>query len=151
MSIYQSKITREFRDNMCELSPIAGRKYTITHSDETGQIFVTIGCSYAEDKFGPSRDEVLLSLECINGCWQFFGIVHLDPPNDRIDISTRRDIFLREMHVALEAVRHVDKTLFSCYPCLDYSTITIQFQSKNPDYHKSYSFGKIGDYRMPSF
>lgn len=35
------------------------RKYTLTHSDETGMRFLFIGSEYAEDQFDELRDEVV--------------------------------------------------------------------------------------------
>ena len=53
----------QYRDNMQPNEPIIHRKYTITHSDTTGELFVFIGNEYAEDQVGELRDEVRLSWE----------------------------------------------------------------------------------------
>ena len=58
-----SKVHAELRDRVSPISPILDRKYTVTHSDETADLFVTIGRHYADDKIGPTRDEVLLAYE----------------------------------------------------------------------------------------
>lgn len=55
------KLYVEYR-NVTPTEPVTGRKYTQTHSDITGDLFVTIGLQYAYDKINPMRDEVLEGL-----------------------------------------------------------------------------------------
>lgn len=42
--------------NLNQLNP---RRYTLTHSDETGDLFLVISSDYAYDKLTAMRDEVL--------------------------------------------------------------------------------------------
>ena len=43
--------------------PVSGRKYTLTHSDTTGQLFLSIGCSYNNKEIDKNmRDEVIAAL-----------------------------------------------------------------------------------------
>ena len=39
--------------------PVIPRSYTLTHSDSTGELFLTIGIYYAWENINPKRDEVL--------------------------------------------------------------------------------------------
>ena len=53
------KLSVEFKDGVTSTEPILGRRYTLTHSDITAELFLTIGLTYAYDKIDAMRDEVL--------------------------------------------------------------------------------------------
>ncbi len=53
------KLSVEFRNGVTSTEPILGRRYTLTHSDITAELFLTIGSAYAYDKINATRDEVL--------------------------------------------------------------------------------------------
>ena len=53
------KLFVELRDGVTLTEPIIGRKYTLTHSDITAELFLTIGLQYAFDRISDMRDEVL--------------------------------------------------------------------------------------------
>lgn len=44
------KVFVQYRDQMKPCGPIPGRKYTITHSDATAELFVFVAENYAEDQ-----------------------------------------------------------------------------------------------------
>ena len=44
------KLYVEFRSGVTPTEPIIGRKYTLTHSDATAELFLTIGIEYAYDQ-----------------------------------------------------------------------------------------------------
>jgi hypothetical protein len=58
------KLQVEYRNGVTTTEPVGGRKYTLTHSDKTGDLFLTIGLEYAFDQITKMRDEVLAE-------WQF--------------------------------------------------------------------------------
>jgi hypothetical protein len=53
------KLSVEFRQGVTPTEPIIPRRYTLTHSDITAELFLTIGSYYAYDKITAMRDEVL--------------------------------------------------------------------------------------------
>ena len=53
------KLSVEFRSGATPAEPVIGRKYTLTHSDETAELYLTIGLDYAVDQINWMRDEVL--------------------------------------------------------------------------------------------
>ena len=60
----KDKLKVSFKDNIGKSRPIMPRKYTLTHSDETAELFLSIGNKYDLDKINYSvRDEVLGSWE----------------------------------------------------------------------------------------
>ena len=40
------KLLVEYKPGVTPISPIIPRRYTLTHSDETGELFLTIGSEY---------------------------------------------------------------------------------------------------------
>ena len=59
--------------------PLAGRKYTLTHSDLTGQLFLSIGYIYDLDAINKKmRDEVIAQWQKhVSGGYVLFGRVYI--------------------------------------------------------------------------
>ena len=142
----ENRISVEFRDGVCEKWPVFNRKYTVTHSDETAEIFVTIGMEYARDKYSAMRDEVILHFLCCNNCIKMMGYVQIDVPGRYFDREKRKTIFCREMPKALQAVRYADRIFFDAHEELDQASVWIQFVSDDFAYSKASCFGKMKDY-----
>ena len=53
------KLSVEFMTGVTPTVPIIPRRYTLTHSDITAELFLNIGLTYAYDKINAMRDEVL--------------------------------------------------------------------------------------------
>ena len=144
--INTEKVITEWRNGISDTYPISGRKYTMTHSDKTGNLFVTIGTSFAEDKIGKIRDEVRLQYIVIDRMPILYGEVVVDGMGIPGNPPVREAIFKADIPAALQAIRYADSSLFSAYPVLDQTPVYIQFISSNPDRNKLYDYGVIGDY-----
>jgi len=137
----------EFREPATPLMPLVDRKYTMTHSDETGDLFVTVGTTFAEDKVGEIRDEVRLEWTTMKDSPILYGEVLIDGEGISTNSSeVRNNIFKREMPLALQAIYQADKQLFNAQPELKNTPILIRFNSSLPEYNKLYTFGTIGEY-----
>lgn len=139
----QERLTVEYKDGVSTTEPVISRHHTLTHSDVTGELFLTIGTQFAWENVNTDmRDEVL-------GVWQMVGeqlcynvYVYLD--NGEYDLSTairRNDVFRRELPLALTAIRYGDRFLFAAYPFLDYALITVNFLSSYPQLFIRESWG----------
>ncbi len=139
------KLTVEYREGVSETEPIIPRRYTLTHSDFTADLFLTIGPVFAFDKVNLMRDEVL-------GEWiwmeeQLRYHVYLQVDGRIKGMEAYRDaIFRRELPLALEAIRYGDRQFFDGYPELDYYPIIVFFLSSNQDYNKTENWGTFKDY-----
>lgn len=142
-----SKVIVEFRNDVNYNLPVLGRSYTVTHSDSTGEIFVTIGTQYATDKFNSLNDQVLLCMECYNGHFQLNGMVSLDLPGSNYSAPQRGKIFYDNMNIALMAIRYADRQFYERCCFLDNTPIFIHFCSHEPRLNKVYSFGEISEYK----
>ena len=138
------KLYVELRDDLTATEPIIGRKYTLTHSDITADLFLTIGRQYAYDKLNVLRDEVLAEW-AINGSVYLYVYLYLDGQFDSETAAIREEIFRRELPLALEAIRYGDRELFEAYPDLDNASIWVDFASSNSDYSLEY-WGYMKDY-----
>ena len=69
------KVFVQYRDIMKPYEPVIGRKYTITHSDETADLFVFVVSNYAEDQITRIRDEPRVAWEQ-NENRLVFGLCH---------------------------------------------------------------------------
>lgn len=142
-----NRVHVEFRDRISATQPILDRKYTMTHSDDTAQLYVTIGKRFAQDKFSSIRDEVLLGFEPYGQQIQLFGSVIVDTGDPNQNSELRNRIFLEEMPLALKAIRYADRELYDGNSQLDEVPIVIWFQSMNDKYNKLYKFGSMKEYR----
>lgn len=141
------KLYVEYRPGVTPIEPIIGRKYTLTHSDITADLFLTIGLDYAYDKINKTRDEVLAEWRSYNQYAFLYVNVYVDG-QFKPDISAIRNaIFRRELPLALEAIRYGDRKLFTKYPPLDNAPICVHFDSANPYYNRFENWGTPKDYK----
>lgn len=143
----KDKVFTEFRDDVSKYEPTIGRKYTLTHSDTTGDLFVTIGLNYARDKFGEFRDEVILEWKEDDENKILYGKVLIDGDGIFGNEKIRNRIFMREMPLALQAIRYGDREFFKINEELDESVVLIHFKSNNPNYDKVCNFGNMKMYK----
>ncbi len=137
----------QYRDIMKPQEPVMSRKYTLTHSDTTAELFVFVAKNYAEDKITKLRDEVRIAWEQNEKGIALIGSVIVDGKGVIGDAFIRNKIFYNEMPTALKALRRADRFLFEKHPYLDNAPVLIHFISNNPAYDKTYNFGVIGNYK----
>ena len=53
------KLSVEFMKFTTPSGPLVPRRYTLTHSDSNGELYLDIGSEYVCSKINPLRDEVL--------------------------------------------------------------------------------------------
>lgn len=144
------KLSVEFRSGVTATEPIIPRRYTLTHSDITAELFLTIGLSYAYDKITSMRDEVLGEWVKIGESHYYQVYLHVDGQSSSGETAIRNYVFRRELPLALEAIRYGDKEFFAAHPELDSSTIIVFFMSTNPEYNKIENWGTFAAYNITS-
>lgn len=142
------KVFVQYRDNIKPYDPIKGRKYTITHSDITAELFVFIANNYATDQITSIHDEVKLGWEQTQRGLFLIGSVLVDGTDVIGNSEIRNRIFYTEMPTALTALRQADRFIFQKYPYIDNTPVLIHFISEKPTYDKTYNFGPIGNYKL---
>jgi len=130
---------------------ILPRRYTLTHSDITGKLFLSIGNNYNTKQISNfytklMRDEVLAELSHEGDNLFFRAYCHVSGGFVFGTARLRYNIFCRELPLALEAIRYGDRTLFKRNPKLDNAPVLIHFQSTNSRFDKIENWGTVADY-----
>ena len=132
--------------------PVAPRCYTLTHSDRTGDMDLTIGPAHDLKQVAGwytrfMRDEVLASwcdegdgLELHVHCHVSGGLVLGSP-------GWRDAILRHEMPLVLEILRHGDRALYEACPELEGAPIQVHFHARQARYNRVESWGVPADYR----
>lgn len=123
--------------------PVDSRKYTLTHSDITGELFLSIGNVYDYQAINyKMRDEVLADWSTINGEYLLYGKVYVS--NGEYDLNMSRIrymIFKKELELALTAMIYGDRNFFTYYPWLLDTPIYVQFISIYPEFNQLTYYG----------
>jgi len=146
-----AKLHVQWRHGVTPEGPPSPRRYTLTHSDSTGDLFLTIGRDFDRMQISGlytrlMRDEVLGEwvkgadgLELRVYCHVSGGVV--------LGSADMRDaIFRRELPLVLEAFRHGDRTFFAAHPMLDHAPVMIHFRSHSARYNRVERWGVPADY-----
>lgn len=144
------RLTVEYRDGVTATDPILPRRYTLTHSDFSGELFLTIGTEFAWDKVNlEMRDEVLGEWSS-DGEFLYYN-VYLFVSLEEHDINTairRNEVFRRELPLALTAIRYGDRFLFNQYPNLNHAFIIVNFISTFPQLARQENWGTFSNYNI---
>lgn len=141
------KLSVEYRGQLTPTSPIRPRKYTLTHSDTTGELFLTVGPTYAEDKVTSQRDEVRGEWQYKNKEYILYLTVYINGEFGPIKAAVRNRIFRRELPLAIEAIRFGERDFFQAHPILDQAPIYIYFESSYPYFDTTECWGTPADYK----
>lgn len=141
------KLYVEFGAGVTETEPVIGRRYTLTHSDITADLFLDIGLQFTYEKTNEMRDEVLAEWTINNGYPYLYVYVYVDGQFDSASSAVRDTIFRRELPLALEALRYGDGVLFEAHPDLDAAQIWIHFDSAVPGLNRFESWGSFYEYK----
>lgn len=127
--------------------PLKGRKYTLTRSDDTDQLFLDIGTDFNYEAINEKlRDEIVTEWQ---NDWQYrlMGKVYVDSGNYTIEEAQKRfDCFKKNITTALQGVVFGDRLFLSNYPLLLDAPIYIYFESTYPEFRQFYYFGTLKQY-----
>lgn len=141
------KLHVEFRRCVTETEPMIPRKYTLTHSDITAELFLTIGLGYALDKITSMRDEVLGEWVQSGNQYILNVYLHVDGHLGIADTAIRNAIFRKELPLALEAIVYGDNEFLKAHPELNNAPIIVYFNSKIQYYNVVENWGKVENYK----
>jgi hypothetical protein len=140
------KLYTTFGYGVTPTKPIIPRKYTLTHSDVTANLYLNIGKEYAYDKINRMRDEVLG--EWINTNDKYTLNINLYVGDfGPVFTAIRNAIFRRELPLALEAIVYGDKKFFEAHPELYNSPIIVHFNSAMTYYNRIENWGTPNNYK----
>jgi hypothetical protein len=131
---------------------IVPRRYTLTHSDITGKLFLSIGGSFNKQQISGlytklMRDEVLAELACEENNLVFRVYCHISGGFILGTARFRYNIFKSELPLVLEAIRYGDRVLFARNPELDNAPVLVNFKSTKSPFNKVENWGTMLEYR----
>ena len=135
--------------------PITPRRYTLTHSDATGELFLTIGPDYDRQQISGwytrlLRDEVLAEWREEEDGPALHVHCHVSGGLVVGSAGWRDAIFQRELPLVLEAFRFGDQQLFETQPELDQAPIWVHFHATQPRYNRVESWGVPAEFTFHS-
>jgi len=127
------------------------RRYTLTHSDITGELYLSIGNQYNTKQTSGlytrlMRDEVLAEFAEEDGL-VFRVHCHVSGGFVLGTAKWRYNIFHSELPLVLAAIRYGDRVLFEQNPKLDNTPVVIHFRSTVSRFDKVENWGTMADYR----
>ncbi|WP_010095487.1 staygreen family protein [Ornithinibacillus scapharcae] len=142
------KLTVNFLKGFTSIGPILPRRYTLTHSDNTGELFLTIGQRFAWEEVNPLRDEVIGEWKTNGNSMYYAVFVYIDHGEHDQNVAAKRyEIFKRELPLALKAIRFGDRHLFHIFPYLDHVPIIVHFMSSYASFAGKENWGRFHSYR----
>jgi hypothetical protein len=128
------------------------RVYTLTHSDVTGELFLTIGMKVNKKQISGiytqlMRDEVVAE-------WQFADqpVLHVHcHVSGGLVFGTarwRKSIFKHHMSMVLQAFRYGDRFFFERYPGLDKSEVMVHYHASQKRLDTVETYKQMRDYRI---
>lgn len=140
------KLSVELREGVTPTEPITPRCYTLTHSDITAQLFLTIALEFAYDKITVMRDEVLGKWVNLGDGYIYSVYLYVDGQTGPEATAIRNYVFRRELPLALQAIRYGDNDFFLVHLELNVAPIIVNFRSNDPQYNKVENWGTFSDY-----
>ena len=131
--------------------PIHGRCYTLTHSDFSGDLFLSIGLEFDAEAISGfytrlMRDEVLAEWLKQNGNYSLHAYCHVSGGIIFGTAGWRDSIFRHELPLVLRCICEGDRCLFEAEPSLKDSVIFVHFKSSNKEFDKVEQWRKPRDY-----
>ena len=128
------------------------RRYTLTHSDRTGELFLSIGNQYNTKQISGlytrlMRDEVLAELIGHEDSVVFRIYCHISGGFVFGTAKWRYNIFCSELPLVLEALRYGDRALYEQNPELERAGVTVHFHSANSKFDKTENWNAVENYR----
>jgi len=150
--LHPDRLSVRFRAKASGDRPELPRRYTLTHSDRTGDLFLSIGPDYDIGQISGiytrlMRDEVLAELVNDQGKTSLHVYVHVSGGFVFGLPAWRNDILHYHMPMVLAALRYGDRELFAAHPELDETEIFVHFSSSHNRYNKVEDWHQIKKYR----
>lgn len=142
-----TKLNVKYKDEISTKENITPRRYTLTHSDETGELFLTIGEKYDFDSINYTiRDDVLASWEKDD---KHYLMINVDVDNESGISNTiiRDKIFREELPLAITAIVYGDNLFLENNKELYDAPIIVKFNSNINEYDTIEEWGKVMDYK----
>jgi magnesium dechelatase len=121
--------------NLRESAPLLPRKYTLTHSDVTGDLFLTIGREFDYDALSDwytrlMRDEVLAEWLNVKAGLALHIHLHVSGGLALGPAKWRESMFKKHLPLVLETICYGDRQFILTHPTFQYALIKVHFHAK---------------------
>lgn len=145
------KLRIRFRGGSTPVAACVPRCYTLTHSDLTGELYLTIGPTFDRAQISGwytrlMRDEVLANWEETEAELALHVHCHVKGGLVLGSAEWREAIFRRELPLVLEAFRFADRRLVEAQPELDRAPVWVHFHGGMSHADQAELWGTFGDY-----
>ena len=145
------KLHVRFLEGITREGPLTPRRYTLTHSDRTGELFLTIGPQYEKKQLQGwqarlMRDEVLAEWHSRPGQAELHVHCHVSGELALGPAHWRDGIFRHELPLALMALCYGDRELMQRWPELKQAPVRIHFHARQAKYDVTEQWGTVADY-----
>ncbi len=129
------------------------RRYTLTHSDRTGTLFLSIASEFNKKQTTGlytrlmRRDEILAELSGEIDSLSLSVYCHVSGGFVIGTARWRYNILQSRMRLVLEAIRYGDRVLFENHPELDSTAVPVHFKSTDRRFNKVENWGTLIEYR----
>jgi magnesium dechelatase len=129
------------------------RRYTLTHSDLTGDLFLTIGAAYDHRQISGiytrlMRDAVLAEWQKDRTGPSLHVYCHVSGGLAIGSAHWRNDLLLTHMRSVIEALYHGDRDLAAKVPELAGARVWVHFGSNEPSYDRVEDWGLLRSYKL---
>jgi hypothetical protein len=127
------------------------RRYTLTHSDRTGRLFLGIGKEFCKEQLSGiytrlMRDEILAEWRKVEADYQLHVLCHVSGGLVFGSARMRLGIFKQHMRLVLEALRYGDREMYASRPDLSRARVIVHYCSTDPHIDQVQDLGMICDF-----
>lgn len=128
------------------------RCYTLTHSDVTGELFLTVARDYNLKQISGwytrfMRDEVLAEWKSVDGEFSLYLYCHVSGGLVFGSAGMRCRIFRQHMPLVLQALHEGDEALFANNAELRNARVCVHFAARQKRFQIAEEWGRIGEYQ----
>lgn len=147
------KLHVDFEQGISQERLTIPRAYTLTHSDMTGDLFLTIARAFNYSQISGwytrlMRDEVLAQWCDQRDGWCLEVLCHVSGGLAFGPAAWRAAIFRQHLPMVLESFRYGDRKLFEANPVLDEASLWVVFHWKHPQQDQVENWGQFQDYHL---
>jgi hypothetical protein len=133
--------------------PKSPRKYTLTHSDISGDLFLSVGTEYDHDAISGfytrmMRDEVLAEYLQGNDGPELHVYCHVSGGLVVGSASWRYAIFQQHLRQVLQAFHHGDEVFLTANLEINNAPVIVHFHSTNRRYNLTERWGYLPNYQL---
>lgn len=152
-SLIPTKLHTRFTSPTDASGPLHPRCYTLTHSDRTGDLFLTVASEYDRKQISGwytrlMRDEILATWQDDESEPSLHVHCHVSGGIVLGSASWRENILRQHMQQVLEAFHYGDRALTLAHPKLNTAKVCVHFHTRQEPRDRVEAWGVFGDYEL---